>query len=309
MKIALLGANGQLGTDLKRVLASHELSPFTRSDFDVTDRDAMRQRLDQSSWDVIINTTAFHRVDACESQPENAFGVNAIAVFELACLAEERGSMLVHISTDYVFDGTSLEPYGEDSPPGPTSVYATSKLSGEYLVRSSCRRHIVVRTCGLYGTAGISGGGGNFVETMLSKARAGEEIRVVEDQIVTPTATADLAAQLKVLLESGQHGLFHCTAEGSCSWYEFARTIFDLSGIHARLKPTNRDAYKTPARRPAYSVLENRRLKTLGLNRMRHWQSGLAEYLLTRHGLAPGLTSSHPPEIRGNDVDATHRIE
>jgi len=292
MKIALLGANGQLASDLKRALSTHDLVAFTRNDFDVTDREATRERLVASEPEVIINTTAFHKVDVCESEPEEAFGVNAIAVFGLASVAQELGAKLVHISTDYVFDGASREPYSEESVPRPTSIYAASKLAGEYGVRSTCERHIVVRTCGLYGAAGISGKGRNFVETMLGKAAAGDRIRVVDDQIVTPTPTADLAAQMALLVETDAHGLFHCTAEGSCSWYEFARAIFELSGLEARLEPTSGDTYKTPAARPAYSVLENRRLNALGLNRMRHWRSGLADYLSIKHGFGTDTGSA-----------------
>ena len=286
MKIALLGANGQLAFDLKRVLSGHEVVGFTRSDFDVTDHEAARERLSASRPDAIINTTAFHKVDLCESEPNDAFRVNTIAVFHLACVAQALGARFVHISSDYVFDGDSVEPYSEEAVPRPISVYANSKLAGEYCVRSECEKHIVIRTCGLFGMAGLSGKGGNFVETMLRKAKAGEAIRVVDDQFVTPTPTADLAEHVALLLEADQYGLFHCSAEGVCSWYEFARAIFELSGLDAQLEPTNGSVHQTPARRPAYSVLDNARLNALGLNRMRHWRSGLANYLLEKHGLS-----------------------
>ena len=302
MKIALLGANGQLAFDLKRVLSGHEVVGFTRSDFNVTDRRAARERLFTSRPDVIVNTTAFHEVDLCESHAEEAFGVNAIAVFHIARLAEELEARLVHISSDYVFDGISVRPYSEDAIPRPISVYGNSKLAGENFVRSECEKHIVIRTCGLYGTAGSSGKGGNFVETMLRKAKAGEEIRVVDDQIVTPTSTADLAEQVALLLEAGQHGLFHCTAEGSCSWHEFARAIFELSGLDAQLEPIDRSVYRTPARRPAYSVLDNARLNALGLNRMRLWRNGLADYLLEKHG-------STGVDAEGIHVHSKSRVE
>ena len=302
MKIALLGANGQLAFDLKRVLSGHEVVGFTRSDFNVTDRRAARERLFTSRPDVIVNTTAFHEVDLCESHAEEAFGVNAIAVFHIARLAEELEARLVHISSDYVFDGISVRPYSEDAIPRPISVYGNSKLAGENFVRSECEKHIVIRTCGLYGTAGSSGKGGNFVETMLRKAKAGEEIRVVDDQVVTPTSTADLAEQVGLLLEAGQHGLFHCTAEGSCSWHEFARAIFELSGLDAQLEPIDQSVYRTPARRPAYSVLDNARLNALGLNRMRLWRNGLADYLLEKHG-------STGVDAEGIHVHSKSRVE
>ena len=183
MKIAILGANGQLAFDLTRTLTAHDLIPFTRADFDVTNTGAMRRSLSEARPEVIINTTAFHQVDVCESKPDEAFGVNAVAVFHLAGLAAELDATLVHISTDYVFDGESRKPYGEDSPTRPISTYANSKLAGEFFVRSIPPKHFLIRTCGLYGVAGSAGKGGNFVETMIRKARAGDDIRVVSDQM------------------------------------------------------------------------------------------------------------------------------
>lgn len=291
MKIALLGANGQLAFDLTRTLGNHELIPFTRSDFDVTDSPAMGEALEDARPNVIINTTAFHRVDACESAAAEAFRVNAVAPFHLASTASRLGALLVHISTDYVFDGEAGKPYVETDVPGPTSVYANSKLAGEYFVRSVAADHLLIRTCGLYGVAGGSGKGGNFVETMLRKAEAGDDILVVSDQIVTPTPTTDLARQVSLLLENGYRGLVHCSAEGSCSWYEFARSIFEFSGIDARLEPTTAQNHKTPARRPAYSVLENHRLKQDGLNVMPDWRQGLAGYLKEKHGIVIELAA------------------
>ena len=161
----------------------------------------------------------------------------------------------------------------------PLSVYGNAKLAGEYIVRSTAANHILIRTCGLYGVAGSRGKGGNFVETMLAKARAEDKIRVIADQTVTPTYTADLAKQVAVMVDAGVHGLFHATNEGSCSWFEFASAIFELAGVKADLSATTSDLYKTPAIRPKYSVLENARLKELGLNQMRPWREALAAYL------------------------------
>jgi dTDP-4-dehydrorhamnose reductase len=218
-------------------------------------------------------------VDDCESNPELAYDVNVLAVLNLVKIANDIDAKLVQLSTDYVFDGNSSTPYVESSEPHPLSVYGNSRLSGEFLVRTQARRFVIIRTCGLYGHAGSQGKGGNFVETMLKKARNQEPIQVVNDQIVTPTSTADLARQLALLLPKPHEGLFHATNEGQCSWYEFAAAIFDLSHISARLTPTSSTIYRTPARRPRYSVLENGRLKELGLNRMLPWRDALAEYL------------------------------
>ena len=279
MKIALLGANGQLGRDLQDALRSHDVRGFTRKDFDVTDHARTRSVLMDLRPDVVLNTTAYHRVDDCESNPALAYDVNTLAVLNLIRAANDVDAILLHISTDYVFDGKSREPYTEKSDPFPLSVYANSKFAGEMLVQTTARRYFLIRTCGLYGAAGSHGKGGNFVETMRSKAKRGEAIKVVEDQTVTPTWTADLAQQIARVLPTEHYGLFHMTNEGSCTWYEFARTIFQLSGLQADLSPTTSDVYKTPATRPKYSVLENARLKELGLNQMKHWREALAAYL------------------------------
>lgn len=279
MRISILGANGQLGRDLTKTLAGHDILCLTRNDFDVTDHARARAVLTEARPDTIVNLTAYHRVDDCESKPELAYAVNTLAVLNLIRIANDLDATLVHVSTDYVFDGASRTPYVEASEPRPLSVYANSKLAGEYLVRSAARKYFLIRTCGLYGHAGSQGKGGNFVETMLKKARNREPIQVVSDQTVTPTSTADLARQMAVLLATSRYGLFHATNEGSCSWYEFAAAIFELASIPADLKPTSSELYKTPAIRPPYSVLENRRLKDLGLNRMLHWRDALSEYL------------------------------
>ena len=279
MKIALLGSSGQLGQDLQTALGAHEVHALTRRDFDVTDHPQVRSRLMDLRPDVILNTTAYHRVDDCELRPELAYSVNVLAVLNLIRVANDLDSVFVHISTDYVFDGKAREPYTERSEPFPLSVYANSKLAGEFLVRSASRRHFLIRSCGLYGSAGSRGKGGNFVQTMLAKARRGEPIRVVNDQVVTPTYTVDLANQIARVLPTEHFGLFHMSNQGSCTWFEFAKAIFEIAGIEADLSPTTSDLYKTPAVRPKYSVLENARLKELGLNEMRHWREALAAYL------------------------------
>jgi dTDP-4-dehydrorhamnose reductase len=279
MRIALLGSNGQLGKDLTNALAGREVLALTRDHVDVTEHSRTREILIDWRPDVIINTTAYHRVDDCEADPDTPYRVNVLAVLNLARVANDLEACLVHFSTDYVFDGKSRTPYTEASPPLPLSVYGNSKLSGEYVARSVAKKHFVIRTCGLYGKAGSRGKGGNFVETMLAKARKGDSIRVVNDQVLTPTSTDDLARQVVALLPSTEYGLYHITNEGSCSWYEFARSIFEIAGVPADLSPTTSEAYKTPATRPRYSVLENARLKAAGLNQMRPWRDALASYL------------------------------
>jgi len=279
MKIALLGANGQLGQDLQQALHSHDVRPLTRKEFDVTDHALARSVLTDIRPEVVVNTTAYHRVDDCETHPDLAYAANVLAVLNLVRIANDLNAILVHVSTDYVFDGGTRQPYTEKSEPFPLSVYANSKFAGELLVRSMAHRHFQIRSCGLYGKAGSQGKGGNFVQTMLAKARRRESIRVVDDQVVTPTYTVDLANQIARILPTEHFGLFHMTNEGSCTWYEFARAIFEIAGVETDLSPTTSDAYKTAAIRPKYSVLENARLKELGLNQMRHWREALTAYL------------------------------
>jgi len=279
MRIALLGSDGQLGRDLQSSLTEHDLLPLTRRDFDVADHSRARDVLTGIKPEIIVNTAAYHRVDDCEREADLAFRINAISVLNLSRIANDLDAALVHISTDYVFDGRRRTPYTEESMPSPLSVYGHSKLAGECFVRTVARRHVVIRTSGLYGSAGSRGKGGNFVTLMLSKAAKGESIRVVDDQVLTPTSTRDLARQMAVLLRAGCYGLFHITNEGSCSWHQFAAAIFEIAGVKADLSPTTSELYKTPAKRPAYSVLENARLKELGLNRMLHWREALTEYL------------------------------
>ena len=290
MKIALLGANGQLGSDLAKALDGHEVIAWTRGDFDVRDREYARRAIVDSAPEVVINTTAFHQVDLCETRAEDAFQVNARVPFDLAVAVNRVGAKLVHISTDYVLSGDGSAPLDESSIPAPASVYACSKLAGELAVRNVATRHLVIRTCGLYGVAGGSGKGGNFVETILGKARQGQPLTVVDDQIVTPTWTVELARQMVLMIESDLEGLIHASAGGGCSWYEFARTAAEMCGVPARITPTSSREFGSAASRPPYSVLANRRLEGLGLDRMRHWKDGLADYVEARHGVQAGET-------------------
>lgn len=282
MSTLLIGANGQLGTELRAALEDHDLVPVTHADLELTDSVQVREIVGNVRPDLILNTAAYHQVDECEDEPERAFAVNALAVRSLALAAEEVGATLVHFSTDYVFDGRRRRPYVETDRPGPLSVYAASKLAGEYFVRAIATRHFVVRTCGLYGLAGSRDRGGNFVETMLRLASEGREIRVVADQVVTPTAAKDLARKVRELVGTRAYGLYHITNSGACSWFQFARMIFELAGLQARLSETSSSAYGARARRPAYSVLDNANLRSLGLEDLRNWSGALKEYLADR---------------------------
>jgi dTDP-4-dehydrorhamnose reductase len=278
-----LGAAGQLGRDLCPRLAG-EVIGLTRERADLTRPDSLRAALDETRPDVVINCAAYNFVDRAESEPDAAFAVNAWGVRTLASLCAERDCLLVHFSTDYVFglDEARRTPRLETDAPGPVSVYGLSKLGGEYLVRALCPRHVVVRTCGLYGIWGSGGKGGNFVETMLRLAGQGKPLRVVADQVCAPTSTADLADAVVKLLEADRPGLYHLTNSGSCSWYEFAQAIFELVGLSADLTPITSREYGAAARRPAYSVLEPAAYRALGLAPPRPWREALAAYLQER---------------------------
>jgi dTDP-4-dehydrorhamnose reductase len=287
MRIIVTGAAGQLAQDLLQRWRDQELLPLSHSQLDITDSAAVERALHDFRPELVVNTAAFHRVDDCEDQPDCAFMVNAVGAYNLARAAERIQARLVHFSTDYVFDGRSNAPYLETDPPGPLSVYATSKFAGERLVERYCSRHFVVRTCGLYGLAGSRSKGGNFVETMLRAASQRKPLRVVADQVVTPTSTSDLAERVALLVQSGGYGLYHMTNTGQCSWHEFAAAIFRLAGVEADLHPVPSAAYGAKARRPAYSVLDNGRLRAAGLPEFRPWQDALEDYVSRRQAGVP----------------------
>jgi dTDP-4-dehydrorhamnose reductase len=277
----IIGSIGQLGTDLTPALAGFRVSGLTHADLDVTDAERTRAVLGGLRPDVVINTSAFHKVDLCEDEPVASFAVNATAAYSLARLAAELDYTLVHFSTDYVFSGASRIPYRESDVAAPVSVYGASKLAGENLVRAYAPRHYVVRTTGLYGVAGASGKGGNFVETMLRLGKAGA-VRVVDDQVMTPTATADLAAAVAALLRREPdvpYGLYHVTSGGQCSWYHFARTIFELAGLRVDLSPITTAESGSKARRPAFSVLDHGKWMAAGFAELRPWPEALGDYL------------------------------
>ena len=234
--------------------------------------------------DVVLNTAAFHKVDLCEERIEQAFGVNVYGVYNLALACRQHNAALAHISTDYVFGGDAARrtPYAESDRPAPVTVYGTSKLAGEMLLSFLLEHCFIVRTAGLYGVAGSREKRGNFVELMLRLAAAGRDIRVVDDQRTTPTYTVDLASQIAAVIDTVAYGLYHATSHGSCTWYEFATEIFGQSGLSPNLGRARTGDFGEKATRPAYSVLDNKHLRDLGLDLMRPWQEALAAYLQER---------------------------
>ena len=284
MRILLIGAAGQLAQDLRPVLErrGHEVVALTHEQLEICSAEAVARSMADARPQWVINTAAFHRVDDCEEQAEKAFAVNVMGVRNLAQAAEQAGAALAHFSTDYVFGGEKRTPYQESDLPQPLSIYAMSKLAGEFAARRYCSRHFVIRTCGLYGMGGSRSKGGNFVETMLRLASQKKTIRVVADQVITPTATADLAERVVSLLESERYGLYHMTSAGQCSWHEFAAEIFRRANVNADLQPTDSQSFGAKARRPAYSVLDNCQLRAAGIAEFRPWQEALADYLRQR---------------------------
>ncbi len=288
MKFVLIGARGQLGRDMQSRL-SGEVVAWTREQADLTRPTELRAALGALRPDVVINCAAYNLVDKAESDPNAAFTVNAWGVRDLALICRDMGCVLGHFSTDYVFglDENRGAPWTEAGAPGPVSVYGLSKLAGEYLVRSLCPRHFVMRTCGLYGVWGSGGKGGNFVETMLRVAGLGKPLRVVADQMCTPTYTVDLAAAAAALMATDCYGLYHLTNSGSCSWYEFAQGIFERAGIKADMTPITSAEFGAAARRPMYSVLSTSAYHALGLPPLRPWGEALTAYLDERRRKNP----------------------
>jgi len=280
MNILIVGHNGMLGQDMVRAArgAGHRVTGVDFPEIDITKQESVQPRVAAEKPQVVINCAAYTAVDACETDRDRAFAVNAHGAGLLAHAAGECGSVFVHFSTDYVFDGTRTGPYRESDPVNPVSVYGKSKLEGELLVRDICLRSFIFRIAWLYGT-----GGNNFVKTIRSLAQknaaANSPLRVVSDQTGSPTYTYDVCRQTLHMLQTKHFGLYHCTSEGECSWYDFAAEIVRAAGIPAQVLPCTTAEFPRPALRPANSVLENSGLKKLGLNLMPHWKEAFAAFL------------------------------
>jgi len=283
VKYFVIGARGQLGRDLCPRLWG-DVVAASRDSADLTNPALLRTTLAAERPEVVVNCAAYNLVDKAEAEPESAFAVNAFGVRTLANLCSEFNIMLVHFSSDYVFglDNGRRLPWTEVDVPIPNSVYAASKLTGEYFVRSLCPKHFVIRTCGLYGVWGTGGKGGNFVETMLRLGREKKPLRVVADQVCTPTYTVDLAYAVANLLDTGKYGLYHVTSGGSCTWHEFASTIFQQSEMKVDVAAISTAEFGAAAHRPAYSVLSCAKFVALGIEPLREWKAALAAYLQER---------------------------
>ena len=285
-RILLTGALGMLGRRIREVLSDgHEVNATGRNPdhgvraLDVTDPDLVREALLQYKPDWVVNAAAYTAVDRAEEEPELAFAVNAGGPANLARAAVEAGARMLHVSTDFVFDGLKPEPYVETDPVGPIDVYARSKEEGERRVREILDDHVILRVAWLYGPDG-----GNFVATMLRLAREREELRVVDDQVGTPTYTRDAALAVRCVVEADLRGTIHATNNGETTWYGLARRAIEAAGLQVRLVPITTEEYPTPARRPLNSRLENRVLsQTIG-DPMRDWREALADYVAETAG-------------------------
>jgi dTDP-4-dehydrorhamnose reductase len=276
LKALVAGAGGQLGAALGRALPG--AAGLGRAELDVREADAVMRRVGDARPDVVFNASAYNAVDGAEADPAAAFAVNALAVLHLGRACRAAGALLVHFSTDYVFDGTDERPIPEERTPRPLSVYGVSKLAGEALAAASGAAHLVVRTSALFATGGSRVKGGSFVERILERARSGQPLRVVSDQTFSPTYAPDLARAAIALAGSGARGIFHVANEGACTWHELAVAALEAAGVPAAVTPIGADL-GAPAARPRYSVLDTGRYHALGLPAMRPWREALAEML------------------------------
>jgi dTDP-4-dehydrorhamnose reductase len=270
MRVLVTGAGGQLGQELAEILPSrgHEVIALTRRELDVADPDAVKQTVADCSPELVINAAAYTNVDGCETERDLAYSVNALGPRNLAQACSRWGYELLHVSTNYVFDGEGDRPYEPFDPPNPISAYGRSKLAGEECVKHLTARWYIVRSAGVYGL------GRNFVRTMLRVAAERDILKVKSDEFISPTYARDLAGGIAGLVEAGRYGLYHLTNAGSCSWYEFTREIFRLAGIEVELVPIPGSEYPLPAARPANGVLS-----ALGSPELRRWEEALADYL------------------------------
>jgi dTDP-4-dehydrorhamnose reductase len=286
MNVAVIGATGQLGVDVVQefVRNGDRVCPVSHAEVEICSLNTVREVLTAAKAELVVNTAAMHRVESCEDQPSKAYEINAIGARNLALVARELDAVLVHIGTDYVFDGSKRTPYLESDPALPLNVYGNTKLAGELFVQSAANKYFILRTSALYGKSPCRAKGGlNFVEVMLKLAAERDELRVVNDEVVSPTSTVELAKQIVLLSRNENFGIYHATAEGSCSWYEFALKIFEIADVKTNLVVAGLNEFPAKVPRPKYSVLENHGLKKLGLNSFGSWEEGLRSYLAAAH--------------------------
>jgi dTDP-4-dehydrorhamnose reductase len=283
-RAVVFGAAGQLGAELVTALRERgfDVDAWDRKDVDITDVGAVETALARSDAEVVYNAASYNQVDVAEREAQLAFQVNALAVRNLALVCRQWDARLVHFSTDYVFDGFARHPYAEDDPTHPLGAYAVSKLAGELYAQAYLDRALVVRTSGVFGAGGLSTARGNFIEMMLRLARSGQPIRVVEDHVASPAFAPLLAARTIELSERGHVGVFHVGGGTPISWFQYAKTIFDVAGLKPELRATNEREYRTPARRPKYSALSNGKMERVGVEPMPPLRDAVEAYFTLR---------------------------
>jgi dTDP-4-dehydrorhamnose reductase len=281
MKIAVIGSTGQLGTDLVKILGTaHEVIGLTHNDLEVADHDSCLI-LKEPQPDMVINTAAFHKTDQCEEEPLKSFSVNALGARNVAMITKEIDATAVFISTDYVFDGSKKEPYTEDDVPAPINTYGISKLAAEHFTRQN-PKHYIIRIASVFGKAGASGKGGNFVETMITKAKNNDPITVINDMWMSPTYTKDASSIIKEIAEKQlPYGVYHATNKGYCSWYQFAEQIFRFTGLTPELTPIKTEQLTMKAKRPQFSALKSIKLTNYDIE-VPTWQQALRKYLVEK---------------------------
>jgi dTDP-4-dehydrorhamnose reductase len=278
-RVLLFGGHGQLGSEIRRLWPAAHIASPTHAELDILDSGAVSGAIDADAPEVVVNCAAFHNVDRCEVEPRNAFAANALAVSAMAEACAQRSVPFVTVSTDYVFDGTLGRPYTEADPPAPISAYGVSKYAGELLVQRLQSPAYIVRTCGVYGTRVSSTKGYTFIDRIIKAARNGEALRVVRDQIVSPTYAAHLARGILRLFEAdAPHGVYHIVNEGAVSWYDYACEALRVAGIEHPIEPVSSSEWHSKVRRPAFSALENAKLHALGIT-MPTWREGIAAYI------------------------------
>jgi dTDP-4-dehydrorhamnose reductase len=294
MKILLLGSTGQLGSDIllankKRYLL--DIQVLTRDDLDLSEKKNIKNKLLQLSFDVLINCTSFSNTMLAESNPYMAFAINSQGVKEIAKACKEKNARLVHISTDYVFgDNPNKKFLTELEPPAPVNIYGASKLMGESLVKISLDDYLIFRVASLFGLAGTSGKGGNFVETIIRLGTEERMLNVVFDQIMSPTSTADIAdVILKAILQRIPVGTYHAVNTGRSSWYEFAKIIIKKTQLNVTVKPVSALSYDSTIQRPSFSALDNGKLSRL-VGPIRFWEEALDDYLIEKGHIASNIT-------------------
>ncbi|WP_141336619.1 dTDP-4-dehydrorhamnose reductase [Paenibacillus sp. tmac-D7] len=276
MKVLVTGAKGQLGQDVVSLFQQqqHDVWGMTRNELDITDQEQCISKISEIQPDVIVHCAAYTAVDQAETDEDQAYAVNAVGTRNLAVAAEQFGSKLCYISTDYVFDGQASKPYTEYDNTNPTGVYGKSKRAGEWLVQNLSSKFFIVRTSWVFGLHG-----NNFVKTMLKLAQERSQLKVVHDQIGSPTYTADLAEFILQLVSTEKYGIYHASNAGVCSWFEFAKAIFEERGINITVDPCTTEEFPRPAPRPKYSVMDHLSIRTNGFEDMRHWRDALRDFL------------------------------